>query len=116
MTDVYLEAYRSQRIQPVILRLPCVYGPGDYQYHNRHGGIIRRIVDLKRDYLMGSIEQASVITHGYVENVAAAIVHASSATGIDGEIFNIGELKSRSKRRWAELYAKCVRDGSLILR
>lgn len=108
MTNIYLDAYRDRQLRPVILRLPCVYGPGDYQYMHRHGSIIKRIFDKQNTFVMGSISQAAIITHGYISNVAAAILHAAKEEGVEGKVYNVGEEKVRTKRRWAELYAKAA--------
>jgi nucleoside-diphosphate-sugar epimerase len=107
MTEAFLGAFGRGEISPVVLRLPCVYGPEDHQFQNRHGKIIHQIIDQRKTFIMGSIEQTATVTHGYIDNVAAAILHASEYNGsIEGEIFNIGEQKVRTKRRWTDLYSQ----------
>ena len=56
--------------------------------------------------ILSDREQCSIYTYGYVENIAAAIVHSFANKTVSGKIYNLGESKSRSRRRWAELYAK----------
>jgi nucleoside-diphosphate-sugar epimerase len=106
MTNVFQEAFTKGWIQSTILRLPMVYGPNDYQFENRHGSIIRRILDKRREYVISSLEQGQIATHGYIVNIGAAVVHACGNPTVIGNIYNVGETKVRTRRRWAELYAK----------
>ena len=106
MTNVFQEAFAKGWIKSTILRLPMVYGPNDYQFENRHGNIIKRILDKRREYIISSLEQGQIATHGYIENIGAAVVHACENSTVVGNIYNIGETKVRTRRRWAELYAK----------
>jgi len=106
MTGVLMEAFNEGKIEPTVFRLPLVYGPGDRQYSNRHGKIIKHIVDGERDLVMSGTSQAQILTFGYVENVAAAIVHSFGLAQTVGQIYNIGEPDVRTRRRWAELYAE----------
>lgn len=106
MTDVLMEAHGRGEIMPTVFRLPMVYGPHDRQYPGRHGAFIRRILDKRKKLVLSDREQSAVFTFGYVENVAAAIVHAFGKQELVGKVYNLGENKSRSRRRWAELYAQ----------
>ena len=54
-----------------ILRLPMVYGPGDYQH--RLFSYLKRMDDKCPAILMDETEAHWRWTHGYVENVADAI-------------------------------------------
>lgn len=108
MTSVFQDAFCKGLIKSTILRLPMIYGPNDYQFENRHGSIIRRILDKRREYVISSLEQGQIATHGYIENIGAAIIHACENSKVYGKIYNIGELKVRTRRRWAELYAKAA--------
>jgi nucleoside-diphosphate-sugar epimerase len=104
VTEVLLRAHEMRQIQASVLRLPMVFGPGDFQFQHRHGRFIRRIFDKQRSLLMGTNEQSSLFTFGYIDNIAAAILRAVEMPVVDGKVFNLGESKSRSLRRWAELY------------
>ena len=57
-----------------ILRLPMVYGPGDYQH--RLFSYLKRMDDNRPAILMDEAEAQWRWTHGYVENVADAIAMA----------------------------------------
>ena len=55
---------------------------------------------------MSATQQAQLFTYGYVENVAAAIVHSFGLQQTIGQIYNLGDSKIRTYRRWADLYAE----------
>lgn len=86
-----------------VLRLPMVYGPSDPQ---------RRFQWAIAPMLAGAPRVAAPAdwlkwrtTHGYVENVAAAIALAASHPDAAGETFNIGDADHVSQRAWAERFA-----------
>ncbi|MCB9025600.1 MAG: NAD-dependent epimerase/dehydratase family protein [Bdellovibrionaceae bacterium] len=106
MTEVLIDSFKNGEINTTIFRLPMVYGPGDHQYPGRHGAIIQRILDEKDYIIFSDREQCQIYTYGYIENVAAAIVHSFDKLVTNGKIYNIGESKSRSRRRWAGLYSE----------
>ena len=108
MTDRFLAAQRAGSLPCVVLRLPMVYGPEDPQYRHRHGEAIRRIYDKERSFPISSRDQARLGTHGYVENVAAAVVHCFASDKAAGRVYNIGEGSVRTQRRWADLFAKAA--------
>jgi len=72
-----------------VLRLPAVYGPGD----NRHGFSthLRRMEDSRPAILLDENQAGWRWSHGYVENVAAAIALAVTDDRASGKIYNVGE-------------------------
>jgi nucleoside-diphosphate-sugar epimerase len=72
-----------------ILRLPAVYGPGDPQ--RRFSGWIRRFQDRRGAIPLGRGYAGWRWTHGYVENVARAIVLATTHEYARGRTYNVGE-------------------------
>ena len=106
MTDILIDGHRKKELNVTVFRLPLVYGPGDYQYPGRHGSIIKRILDRKIDIVFSDREQCQVYTYGYIENISAAIIHSFDKNICDGKIYNIGDDQSRTRRKWAELYAE----------
>lgn len=106
MTDVLMAAHHAGRVQPIVFRLPMIWGPRDRQFAHRHGKILRRILDGQTRLVMGQQEQGTIWPFGYVENVAAAVVHAFERSDLAGKIYNLGEPTARTNRRWAELYAE----------
>ena len=72
-----------------ILRLPAVYGPGDEQH--RFFPWLKRMQDRRPVILLGEVQANWRWTHGYVENVAAAIVAAVTNSKPPSKIYNVGE-------------------------
>lgn len=72
-----------------ILRLPAVYGPGDYQH--RMFAWLKRMDDERPAILLDEKEARWRWTHGYVENVADAITLAVTSEQASGRIYNVGE-------------------------
>ena len=72
-----------------ILRLPAVYGPGD----NRHGisAHLKRMDDQRPAILLDENQARWRWSHGYVENVAAAITLAVTDDRAAGRIYDVGE-------------------------
>jgi nucleoside-diphosphate-sugar epimerase len=72
-----------------VLRLPAVYGPGDP--HLRLRPYIRRMDDHRPGILMETAYATWRWTHGYVEEVARAIVLAVKSPRAAGRVYNVGE-------------------------
>jgi nucleoside-diphosphate-sugar epimerase len=80
-----------------VLRLPMVYGPGDYQH--RLYPYIKRMQD-RRPAILFELDQADWrASRGYVENVAHAIALAVTTERAAGQIYNVGE-EAISERQW----------------
>ncbi len=91
-----------------VLRLPAVYGPGDYQH--RLFGYVRRMDDGRRAIPLGESMASWRWTHGYVEDVAAAIALAVTDERAAGRVYNVGEQDPPS---WAEWVARNRSRGRL---
>ncbi len=74
------EILSDHELPGVILRLPKVYGPGNN-------------ADLRTVYVFRH-QPHWRWTHGYVENVAAAIVLAATHPAASGRIYNVGEAST----------------------
>lgn len=72
-----------------VLRLPAVYGPGDDKH--RFLSFLKRMDDRRPAILMSTGQAAWRWTHGYVEDVAAAIALAVTNDKAAGKIYNVGE-------------------------
>ena len=81
-----------------ILRLPMVYGPGDYQH--RLFSYLKRMDDKRPAILMDVAEALWRWTHGYVENVADAIAMAVTNDRAAGRIYNVGEPFTFTMAEW----------------
>ena len=81
-----------------ILRLPMVYGQGDYQH--RLFNYLKRMDDTRPAILLDEAEAQWRWTHGYVENVADAIAMAVTDDRASGRIYNVGEPFTFTMAEW----------------
>ena len=81
-----------------VLRLPMVYGPGDYQH--RLFRYLKRMDDRRPVILLDEAEAQWRWTHGYVENVADAIALAVTDERAAGRIYNVGEPFTLTMVEW----------------
>lgn len=82
-----------------VLRLPMVYGPRDQQQH-RLFPYLKRMDDHRPAILLDEAEANWRWTHGYVENVAAAIALAVTDERASGRIYNVGEEHAATLAEW----------------
>jgi nucleoside-diphosphate-sugar epimerase len=82
-------AVLGSRLPATVLRLPAVYGPGDP--YRRFRPYIKRMDDRRSTILLESAQAAWRWSHGYVENVAQAIVLAVADERAAGRVYNLGE-------------------------
>jgi len=83
-----------------VLRLPQVYGPGDYQH--RLFAYLKRMDDGR---LLIPLEEGRANwrwTRGYVENVAAAIALAVVDGRALGRVYNVGEEMAFPEAEWID--------------
>ncbi len=93
-------------LRGTVLRLPAVYGPGDYLH--RLWPYLKRMDD-GRDFILLPADLASWRwTRGYVENVAAAIALAVCDDRARGRVYNVGEQQAFSELEWARTIARAV--------
>ena len=83
-----------------VLRLPATYGPGDRQH--RLFEYLKRMDDGRPYILLGEAEARWRWTHGYVENVADALVLAATDDGAAGRVYNVGEEDFPTRAAWVE--------------
>ncbi len=89
-----------------VLRLPAVYGEGDYQH--RLFPYIKRMADGRPAILLGKKQSRWHWTRGYVENVADAIAVAAANPAASGRIYNVGEQHAPSEAQWVESIAQVM--------
>ena len=97
-----------------VLRLPMIYGPGDYIH--RFYPFLKRMDD-RRPFILFADNVAAVRTpRGYVEDVAAGIALATTSERASGRIYNICAGESFSELEWAKKIAAAVGwDGEFIV-
>ncbi len=82
-----------------VLRLPMIYGPGDYL--RRFHPVLKRIDDGRRATLFEEGWAAWRAPRGYVENVAAALALAAVSERAAGRIYNVADQPAFSELEWA---------------
>lgn len=83
-------AVLASPIAATVLRLPAVYGPGDP--YRRLRPYIKRMEDRRPAILLDEAQAGWRWTHGYVEDVARAIVLAVVHEQAAGKVYNVGEV------------------------
>jgi nucleoside-diphosphate-sugar epimerase len=81
-----------------VLRLPAVYGPGDYQHRLFY--YLKRMDDQRPAILLDEGIARWRWTRGYVENVAAAIALAVTDARASGKVYNVGETHPLTELEW----------------
>ncbi len=96
-----------------VLRLPMVYGPGDYLH--RLFPYLKRMDDQRPAILIQQDAAQWRAPRGYVENVAAAIVLASDSDRAAGRIYNIAEPESFPEEEWVSKIGRTVHwNGKIV--
>lgn len=108
LTDIVMAGCAAGEYEATTFRLPLIWGPRDHQVEGRHGPFIQRILAGRKTIVLSDREQCQVYSHGYSENIAAAILHSLTQSVCSGKIYNIGEKVSYSRRRWLELYGEVL--------
>jgi nucleoside-diphosphate-sugar epimerase len=81
-----------------VLRLPMVYGPGDYQH--RMFAYLKRMDDARPAIILPAEAASWRWTRGYVENVAEAIALTVTDDRAAGRIYNAGEADALTLSEW----------------
>jgi nucleoside-diphosphate-sugar epimerase len=79
----------NSELPATVLRLSAVYGPGDTNH--RLFSHLKRMDDDRPAILLDENQAHWRWSHGYVENIAAAIVLAVTSDRASGRIYNVGE-------------------------
>ncbi|MCH7740082.1 MAG: NAD-dependent epimerase/dehydratase family protein [Chloroflexi bacterium] len=89
-----------------VLRLPAVYGPGDYQH--RLFGYATRIAEERPAIVIGRGLAGWRWTRGYVDNVAAAIRLAVEDDRSAGRTYNVGDPDAFTEIEWIQNIGRAV--------
>ncbi len=96
-----------------VLRLPAVYGPGDYQH--RLFDYVKRMDDGRPAILLGEGMANWRWTHGYVEDVASAIALAVTDERAADRVYNVGEAEPLPWAEWVrEIGLAAGWDGKVV--
>ena len=91
-------------IPATILRLPMVYGPGDYQH--RLFEYVKRMDDVRPIILLEKGLARWKSSFGYVENVAHAICSAVTNASAAEKIYNVADKKTYTMEEWVNHIAR----------
>ncbi len=98
-----------------VLRLPVVYGPGDYQHRFHH--YLRRMQDNRPSIMIDPLHSRLRLTRGYCENCGLAISQAITNDNAAGRIYNVGEKHPLTERDWIEQLADLMNwSGEIVER
>ena len=97
-----------------VLRLPMVYGPGDYQH--RLFPYLKRMDDNRPVILLEQGMAQWCCSRGYVEDIANAVVIVIENVEAVNCIYNVSEEISQPEAEWIKAIAKAVGwDGKIII-
>jgi nucleoside-diphosphate-sugar epimerase len=99
-------------LSATVLRLPAVYGPTDGQ--RRFRPYMKRMLDGRPRILLDRHQANWRWTHGYVENVAVAIVQAVTNDNAAGRIYNVGEAETPTFAERIERIGRLMRWGGTV--
>lgn len=104
--DVEKLVLGDPQLPGTVLRLPMVYGPGDYVH--RFYYILKRMDD-QRPFILFSDDMAAWRTpRGFADNVGYGIALAAASEKAAGRIYNICEEESFSEVEWAKKIGEAV--------
>jgi nucleoside-diphosphate-sugar epimerase len=97
-----------------ILRLPVVYGPGDYV--RRPFEYLKRMDDGRPAILLAEGQAGWRWTRGYVDDVAAAIVRAVLDPRAAGRVYNAGEPDALTEAEWVRAIGRAAGwEGEIVV-
>jgi len=105
-------AQSNSKFPCTILRYPAVYGPGDSLHRLR--GWVQRMDDRRPFILIGQSQAGWRFTHGYVENVAAALALAITHPSAAGRVYNAGEADPPMWAEWASEVGSIAKWGGQV--
>jgi nucleoside-diphosphate-sugar epimerase len=96
-----------------VLRLPMVYGPGDYQ-HRLHQ-YLGRMDEGRPVILLDEGLACWRCLRGYVEDVAAAIALAATEAKAAGRVYNIAEEIAYTESEWVARIGEAAGSGGRVV-
>jgi nucleoside-diphosphate-sugar epimerase len=94
------------KVKATVIRLPMVYGPGDYQH--RPFEYLKRMDDGRPAILISERSAVWRGLRGYVENVAEAIVRCTIDPRAPGRIYHIADPEALTELEWICNIAKAA--------
>jgi nucleoside-diphosphate-sugar epimerase len=108
--EAVMKGHTDGRFSATHFRYPVVYGPR--QVTPKIWAIMRRFMD-KRPYIVLPDGGLSLVTRGYSENVAHAVLLAAAQPEIaGGQIYNCGDEQQLTMAQWVEVVGNAM-GGSI---
>ncbi|QBD76055.1 NAD-dependent dehydratase [Ktedonosporobacter rubrisoli] len=105
----------DSELSGTILRLPMIYGPGDRQHRNY--SLVKRMQDRRPAIVLGQEYANWLSPRGYIDNVAAAIVLATTDARAAGRIYNVAEEPPFTTVEWVRKLAEAMDwHGNIVTR
>ena len=107
-------ALDEPKLPATVLRLPAVYGPGDYQH--RLLGYLSRMIDDRPAIILERAMAEWRWTRAYIDNVAAAIKLAAEDDRSAGRTYNLGDPYAFTEVEWVQRIGKAAGwDGKIAV-
>jgi nucleoside-diphosphate-sugar epimerase len=94
------------RLPATVLRLPMVYGPGDYQL--RLFPYVKRMEDQRPAILLTESHASWRALRGYVEDIGEAIALCVTSEQAAGKIYHVADKDALTELEWVERIAKAA--------
>jgi len=108
------EVMADPELPGTVLRLPMIYGPGDYQH--RLYGFLKRMDDQRPAIILAKGWAGFRGSRGYVENIAAAVVLAVVDERAIGRIYNVAEPWAFTNAEWVTRIGQAVGwNGDIVV-
>jgi nucleoside-diphosphate-sugar epimerase len=105
---------RDPDLPATIIRLPMVYGPGDYQ-HRLHE-YLKRMDDGRPAIILPEDQAAWQGLRGYVEDIGEAIALCVDNESAAGRIYHVADREPLTEQQWIERIARSVGwNGRIVL-
>ncbi|HET7437181.1 MAG TPA: NAD-dependent epimerase/dehydratase family protein [Thermoanaerobaculia bacterium] len=109
---ILVERAVMQHPGATVLRLPVVYGPGDYQH--RFGLWISEMDKHATSISMPEGQDQWRWSRAFVDNAADAIALAATNDKAAGRTYNIAEPDALTDHQWLELFARTIGWHGLV--
>ncbi len=104
---------RPDDLPAVVIRLPMVYGPGDYQH--RLFPILKRMDDDRPAILLAEGNAAWRAPRGYVEDIGEAIALCAADERSNGRTYHVADEANLTQTEWVQRIGETAEWNGRIL-
>lgn len=87
-------------LEGVVIRLPMVYGPNDYQH--RMFPYLKRMKDNRPAILLGDLQSQWMAPRGHVENIGEAIALCALHKAAANRVYHVGDKNHLNEIEWVK--------------